>query len=260
MTRTATSPLFYRVITLAVVLAAWEVVGRRHLLFGDALPPASKAVASLLDLLREQSFWRSVGQTVLQWAGGLIGSALVAIPVGLLIGSGRLRFALTRSTIDFLRTIPPVMLLPLFVLIWGTGASMVILLAIYAAVWPMLIQTISGVRAVDSLTLETARVFKIGPWRTFWKVLLPAVSPFVFSGLRVSAVISLFIAVVCELVAGSHGVGQLLTAAQLAGDAPGIYALIFVTGFLGLLINAGVSRVECRVLAWHPSQEKGVTS
>lgn len=260
MTSAVRHPVLYRVLTLGLILAAWEVVGRRHLLFGDALPPASGAVRALVDLVRESDFWRSVAETGVQWAGGLLASCLIAIPLGLFLGSGRLRFAGTRSTIDFLRTIPPVMLLPLFVLIWGSGPSMVILLAIYAAVWPMLIQTISGVRAVESLTLDTARVFRISARRRFWRVLLPAVSPFVFSGLRVSAVISLFIAIVCELVAGSPGLGHLLTQAQLAGDAPGIYALIFVTGCLGLLINAGVSALEGRVLAWHPSQSKELTS
>lgn len=260
MTRRARRPVVYRVVTLVVLAVAWEMVGRRHLLFGDALPPATQAAGALITLVGEPSFWRGVVDTALQWAGGLAGSALVAIPLGLAIGAGRLRFSLTRSTIDFLRTIPPVMLLPLFVLIWGSGPSMVMLLAIYAAVWPMLIQTIAGVRAVETLTLDTARVFQISPWRRFVRVLLPAVSPFVFSGLRVSAVISLFIAVVCELVAGSPGLGQLLTQAQLAGDAALIYALIFVTGCMGLLINTGVGQVEGRVLAWHPSQVKERTS
>lgn len=255
MTSGRTLPLAgLRIATIAVLLLAWELAGRGGLLFGNALPPVSDVARSLGQSAGSSVFWAAVLDTVLQWAGGLAGSVLLGIPLGLLIGYRSLTFRSTRTTIDFLRTIPPVMLLPLFVLVLGSGPRMVVLLAIYAAIWPVLVQTISGVRAVESLTMDTARVFHISATRRFHSILLPAVSPFVFSGLRVSAVIALFIAIVCELVAGSPGLGQLMTQAQLAGDSPGIYAYILATAVIGLLINAAVGLLERRALAWHESQ------
>jgi ABC-type nitrate/sulfonate/bicarbonate transport system permease component len=243
-------------LAVAFCLGVWEVLGRTDALGHDALPPITLTVATLFDELGTGALWSPIGHTLVQWAIGLLGAIVVAIPLGLFLGSGRLRHRSTRSTIDFLRTIPPVMLLPLFVLVWGTGLKMVVLLAIYAAVWPMLTQTISGVRQLDEATLDTARIFHIGRRRRFSHVLLPAVSPYVTSGVRVSAVISLFIAVVCELVAGSPGLGQVLANAQLGGDTRLMWAVILTTGVLGVLINAVFRTAEGRLLVWHPAYAK----
>lgn len=237
-------------------LALWEVLGRTDALGEDVLPPFLDTLSALGQAAGTAQFWTDVQSTLVQWLIGLVGAALVAIPLGLLLGSGRLRHRTTRSTIDFLRTIPPVMLLPLFVLIWGTGLKMVVLLSIYAAMWPMLTQTISGVRQIEQATLDTVTVFKIGRRRRFLRVMLPSVSPFVTSGVRVSAVISLFIAIVCELVAGSPGLGQSLAQAQLGGDAALMCALILVTGLLGILINFVFQTAENKMLAWHPAYAK----
>jgi ABC-type nitrate/sulfonate/bicarbonate transport system permease component len=213
-------------------------------------------LATLGSSLNEASFWNATADTLIQWALGLVGAVVIAIPIGIILGSGRLRHRLTRSTIDFLRTIPPVMLLPLFVLVWGTGLKMVMLLSIYAAVWPILIQTIVGVHQMDPATLDTVTVFRIGRMRRFFKVLLPATSPFIASGVRVSAVISLFIALVCELVAGSPGLGKVLATAQLSGDSRQIWAVILMSGVLGILINAVFRTAEYRLLIWHPAYAK----
>lgn len=247
-------------VTVLGFLVLWEVLGRTDALGNHVLPPFSDTFEALTTTARGTEFWTAIGDTMAQWAVGLAGAVVVAIPLGLLLGSGPIRRRSTRTTIDFLRTIPPVMLLPLFVLIWGTGLNMVVFLAIYAAVWPMLTQTITGVSQIEEQTLDTVTVFRIGPWRRFTQVLLPAVSPFITSGVRISAIISLFIAVVCELVAGSPGLGALLARAQLGGDSPLMFALILVTGVIGVLINVTFQAAESRLLAWHPAYAKGNAS
>lgn len=251
------SALVARIVFLILFLLLWEAAGRSNAPALGAIAPVSAVLTSWAGYATAGTFWSAIGSTLLQWAVGLLLAVVVAVPAGLLIGSSRLGTDYTRSTIDILRTIPPVMLLPLFVLVWGSGLQMVALLALYAAVWPLLTQTIAGVAAIESLTLDTARVFHISAWRRFAYIKLPAVAPFMFSGLRVSAVISLFIAVVCELIAGSPGLGGLLTDAQLAGDHAGIFALIITAGLLGVLINAVVAVAEMRILVWHESQNQG---
>ncbi|WP_182349249.1 ABC transporter permease [Tomitella gaofuii] len=242
--------------TLVAFALIWQWLGVIDAFGHNVLPTFTDTMRALGEVVTTGQFWQNVRHTMVQWAIGLIGAALIAIPVGLFLGRGRLRHRSTRTTIDFLRTIPPVMLLPLFVLVWGTGLQMVVLLAIYAAVWPMLTQTIDGVRQIEQMTLDTATVFKISRRRTFFKVLLPSVAPFITSGVRVSAVISLFIAIVCELVAGSPGLGQALAQAQHGGDSPLMVALILVTGVLGVLINLVFRYGERRLLAWHPTYAK----
>lgn len=246
----------YGTLTIVAILIGWEILGRTQALGSDVLPPFVDTAKALGQALGSQEFWGAVWDTLVQWGLGLVCATLVAIPAGVLIGRTGLVYRSTRSSIDFLRTIPPVMLLPLFVLVWGTGLLMVALLAVYAAVWPMLTQTITGVRQIEPATLDTARIFKIGPRRRFFRVFLPAVTPFITSGFRVSAVICLFIAIVCELVAGSPGLGQELAQAQLAGDPALMCGLILMTGVLGVLINATFKVVEARLLSWHPLYAK----
>lgn len=243
-------------VVLVAFVGVWQWFGVAEVLGHDVLPPFTTTMSALGDVITTAEFWTNVRATMAQWALGLAGAAVIAIPVGLFLGRGRLRYYMTRTTIDFLRTIPPVMLLPLFVLVFGTGIDMVALLATYAAVWPMLTQTIDGVRRIDPATIDTAVVYGIRPWRRFWQVLLPSVGPFITSGVRVSAVISLFIAIVCELVAGSPGVGRALGDAQLGGDAALMVALILVTGVLGIVINAIFKFSESRLLSWHPGYGK----
>lgn len=243
-------------LTVVAAMALWQWLGAVDALGHSVLPTFTDTMRAMGSAVTTAEFWLDVRSTTVQWALGLIGAAIIAIPLGLVIGRGRIRHQSTRTTIDFLRTIPPVMLLPLFVLVWGTGLQMVVLLAIYAAVWPMLTQTIDGVRQIDEMTLDTAAVFHIGWWRRFWKVLLPAVSPFIVSGVRISAVISLFIAIVCELVAGSPGLGQALAQAQLGGDTALMCALILVTGVMGIGINFLFKYLERYLLAWHPTYAK----
>lgn len=246
----------YGALTVVAFLVLWEVLGRTRALGSDVLPPFLDTANALGQALSSPAFWGAVGHTMVQWGVGLVCATLVAVPAGVVIGRTGLAYRSTRSTIDFLRTIPPVMLLPLFVLVWGTGLLMVVLLAVYAAVWPMLTQTITGVRQIEPATLDTARIFKIGPLRRFFRVFLPAVTPFITSGFRVSAVICLFIAIVCELVAGSPGLGQQLAHAQLAGDTALMCGLILVTGVLGVMINATFKVAEARLLSWHPLYAK----
>lgn len=246
----------YGTLTVVAFLILWEILGRAKALGSDVLPPFLDTANALGLALGSPEFWGAVRDTLVQWGIGLVCATLVAVPAGVAIGRTGLVYRSTRSSIDFLRTIPPVMLLPLFVLVWGTGLLMVALLAVYAAVWPMLTQTIAGVRQIEPATLDTARVFKIGPRRRFFRVFLPAVTPFITSGFRVSAVICLFIAIVCELVAGSPGLGQQLANAQLAGDTALMCALILVTGLLGMGINATFKVAEARLLSWHPLYAK----
>lgn len=251
-----TAKAAYGAVTVLAVLVLWEVLGRTRALGSDVLPPFLDTANALGTSVRSPEFWSAVGDTMVQWGIGLACATLVAVPAGILIGRTGRVYRSSRSTIDFLRTIPPVMLLPLFVLVWGTGLLMVALLAVYAAVWPMLTQTITGVRQIEPATLDTARIFKIGPRRRFFRVFLPAVTPFITSGFRVSAVICLFIAIVCELVAGSPGLGQQLAHAQLAGDTALMCGLILVTGVIGIAINATFKVAEARLLSWHPLYAK----
>jgi ABC-type nitrate/sulfonate/bicarbonate transport system permease component len=159
----------------------------------------------------------------------------------------------TASTIEFLRPIPSVALIPLAVLLYGTELRSVLLLVVYASFWQVLIQVLYGIQDVDPVAEETARAYDLGTWARIRHVLWPTALPYVMTGVRLAAAVALILAITAELVIGAPGLGSRIAVAQTSQAVPEMYALVVVTGLLGLLINVGARAVERRALAWHQS-------
>jgi ABC-type nitrate/sulfonate/bicarbonate transport system permease component len=161
--------------------------------------------------------------------------------------------AVTASTVEFLRPIPSVALIPLAVLLYGTALQSTLLLVVYAAFWQVLVQVLYGVADVDPVADETARSYRLGPWARVRYVLWPTALPYVFTGVRLAAAVALVLAVTTELIIGSPGLGAEIGVAQSSNAVPTMYALIVVTGLLGVGINIAARLAERRLLAWHQS-------
>ena len=189
-----------------------------------------------------------------------LGIAIAAgVPAGLLIGSSRWAYRALRVPIEFLRPIPSVALIPLAVLIYGTGLESKVFLAAFASFWPLLIQTIYGVQDVDPVATDTARAFGLGRFARMWRVTVPSAVPYIATGIRISSAVALILAVTAELVIGSAGLGREINTASSGGNVELMYALIIATGLLGWALNLAAQAVEKRVLHWHPSQWGAVT-
>ena len=238
---------------LAGLVAVVEVIPRVGLVSADYLPPSSRIFAALGDEATDGEFWQAVGDTLIGWAVGLVIAVVAGVVLGILIGAVPLLRAATASTVEFLRPIPSVALIPLAVLLFGTDLGSTLLLVVYASFWQVLIQVLYGVADVDPVADETARSFRFTPWARIRYVLWPTALPYVFTGIRLAASVALVLAVTAELVIGSPGLGALIGVAQSSGAVPTMYALIVVTGLLGVAINLAARTVERRALAWHQS-------
>ncbi|MCM4079769.1 ABC transporter permease [Paractinoplanes hotanensis] len=238
---------------LAGLLVLVEALPRLGLVNDDYLPPTSRIAAALGDELVTGEFWRAVGDTLTGWAIGLLIAVAAGVVVGILIGAVPVLRAATASTIEFLRPIPSVALIPLAVLLYGTDLGSTLLLVVYAAFWQVLVQVLYGVADVDPIADETARSFRFGPWARVRYVLWPTALPYVFTGVRLAASVALVLAVTAELVIGAPGLGKSIAVAQTSGAVPLMYALIAVTGLLGVGINLAARVFERRSLAWHQS-------
>ena len=216
-------------------------------------PPTSSVLAALGDSVIRQSFWQSVGQTLTAWSIGLAIAVIAGAVLGILIGSLPIVREATSSTIEFLRPIPSVALIPLAVLIFGTQIQSTLLLVVYAAFWQVLIQVIAGVRDVDPVALDTARTFGLSTAARLRYVYWPTALPFLMTGIRLAATVALVLTITAGLVIGSPGLGNEIDVARQSGNVDSMYALIVVSGTLGVLINLLVRAVERKVLAWHPS-------
>ncbi|QUC57825.1 ABC transporter permease [Streptomyces sp. A2-16] len=238
---------------LAAFLALGEAVPRLGLVKEEYFPPTSRIARAFADELSDDTFWTALGDTLTGWALGLAIAATAGIVIGVVLSVvPHLREA-TASTIEFLRPIPSVALIPLAVLLYGSELRSVLLLVVYASFWQVLIQTLYGVQDVDPVADETARSYGLGTWARVRHVLWPTALPYVMTGVRLAAAVALILAITGELVIGAPGLGARIAVAQNSQAVPEMYALIVVTGLLGLLINVGARTVERRALAWHQS-------
>ena len=238
---------------LAAFLALGEAVPRLGLVKEAYFPPTSRIAGALADELADPAFWSALGDTLTGWALGLTIAVGAGVVAGVVISIvPHLREA-TSSTIEFLRPIPSVALIPLAVLLYGTELRSVLLLVVYAAFWQVLVQTLYGVQDVDPVAEETARSYGLGTWARVRHVLWPSALPYVMTGVRLAAAVALILAITAELVIGAPGLGRRIAVAQTSQAVPEMYALIVVAGLLGLVVNVGARTVERRALAWHQS-------
>ncbi len=246
------------VLTTALVLGVAELLSRLEVVPPEYFPPVSEVARRLLELAGELAFWQALGQTVGQALTGLGLAVCFAVPLGLLTGLSRTADDLTAYAVELLRPVPSVALIPLAILVVGTGRELAVVLAAFASAWPLLLQTRYGLHEVDPTVMDTARVYGL-PWygRLRW-ILLPSAAGHIATGLRLSASLAIILAITAELIAGSPGLGRGISLAQSAGDEVTMYAHVVATGLLGVVVSLGLLAAERRVLAWHPSHRREV--
>ncbi|MDP9796688.1 ABC-type nitrate/sulfonate/bicarbonate transport system permease component [Catenuloplanes nepalensis] len=230
-----------------------EVIPRAGLVPSRYLPPAAEIAVALGGELADAGFWAALRDTLSGWVLGLLIAAVAGVVLGLLIGAVPVLRELTASTIEFLRPIPSVALIPLVVVLYGASLQSKLVLVVYAAFWQMLVQVLYGVRDVDPVADETARAYGLGRAARIRHVLWPTALPYVMTGLRLAAAVALILCVTGELGIGAPGLGARIAVAQSSGAIPDLYALIVVTGLLGVAINVGARAVERHALRWHQS-------
>lgn len=234
--------------------AMLELAVRAGLLPGAWFPPPTEIVPAFAGLVTTGELFAPVGQTLQGWVLGILAATVVAVPLGVLIGSSDLAHRMSRFLLEFLRPIPPVALIPAAVLIFGSNLDMKVFLIAFGTFWPVLLQTVYGVHDVDPTARDTARSYGLGRRAVLWRITLPSALPYLATGLRIAAAIGLILAVTSEIVVGVPGIGVRITDAQSAGGAEALmYAWILAAGLLGWVLNGLLQTAERRLLHWHTS-------
>lgn len=237
-------------VTTLALLAVAEVLSRTGVL-PEEVPPVTEVLAAGWQLVPTAKFATSLGATLAQVAVGLVIGAVVGVAAGLALGAVPLLYRLTHHVLDFLRFIPAVVYLPVLVLLMGATARTAFLLAALGTVWPMLFQAYYGVAGVSTVLADTARVFGLRRHQRLAHVVLPAVSPFVATGLRISASHALVVVVAVQLITSIPGLGRDIAVYAANAVYPRMYALVAVVGLVGVVLNAVLAAVERRTLHWH---------
>lgn len=240
----------HRGAALLALAAVWEGAPRAGLVDRVFLPPLSEVLAAWWALLRSGQLADHVGASLTRSLAGLALAVLGAIPLGLLIGWYRPLADLLGPLLEVFRNTAALALLPVFVLILGLGETSKIALVVYACSWPILLNTIAGVKGVDPLLVRSARSMGLDHLRLFQKVILPAAVPTIFTGVRLAGAYSILVLVAAEMVGAKAGLGYLINYAQYNFAIPDMYAGIITISAIGLVVNQLLVAGERRFSTW----------
>jgi ABC-type nitrate/sulfonate/bicarbonate transport system permease component len=242
------------VLSFAFAMAFWQVFSASGVVREQDLPSMTATMGELWGLVQTGSFWAAFLQTARGWAIGLGLATLLAVPIGFVLGLSDLAGRAFRVPVEFLRPIPSAALIPLLFLTLGPTLESEVFLAAFGAFWPILVQTMYGVRDVDPVAIDTARSFGVPTRERLWRITLPSAVPYIATGMRIASAVALILAFTAELFMGTPGLGKLLNYAQSYGLTTQLYALALATGVLGVCTHVLFTAAERRALRWHPSQ------
>ncbi|MFC4013065.1 ABC transporter permease [Nonomuraea purpurea] len=237
---------------VAGFLLVWQVLGMSGLV--TWLPTAADTLARTVTLAVDPDFLADLQGTLTAAAIGLPLSILVAVPIGLLLGTVPVVEEMTRVFVEFLRPIPSVALIPLALFFFQPELNAKVALIVFAASWPILINTMYGMRDVDPVGKETLRSFGFGSAAVILRVSLPSAAPFISTGIRLAASITLILAISVEyIVGGAVGIGGFLIEASTGVGADAmidVIAALVWAGAIGLVVNILLVRAERRLFRW----------
>ncbi|MBS1160123.1 MAG: Binding-protein-dependent transport system inner rane component [Proteobacteria bacterium] len=254
-----------------LLLLLWEA-GSRLGLFSEVLLPSPTAVAIKWWAYLLPGQPQEAGQSYLAWlfsgelphdaysslfrviTGFLIGAGL-ALPFGLLMGASPRIYDLFNPLMQILRPIPPIAYIPLAILWFGLGNPPSFFLIAIGAFFPVLMNTIAGVRQVDGIFLRAARNLGASQWTMFTRVILPAATPYILAGVRIGIGTAFIVVIVSEMIAVNDGLGFRILEAREFMWSDKIIAGMITIGLLGLAIDTGVSRLNNHLLRWHRGLE-----
>lgn len=230
----------------ALVLGAVEWWARTVGSASDSVAPPSAAIASLLGAMGDNSLLSATAFTLGSAAAGLAIGCVLGIVFGSVLGLSRRAASMSFFSIELLRPIPSVALIPLAMLVYGFGYRMEISVVAFATFWPMLILTQAAVQQVEPQLLEVSRALQLSQRARFTSIVLPAMVPRLFVALRLGVAIALVVAVTVEIAANPNGMGYALMIAQQSLDPALMLAWLAWIGIVGYAINAASQRLQIR--------------
>ncbi|WP_160051395.1 ABC transporter permease [Nocardiopsis sp. FR26] len=214
-------------------------------------PTPDLIAAAFAELWFSERFFADVLPSLARLATGFALAALLGVGLGVLLGlSARVR-ALAEPVLEFLRAIPPPVLVPLMILLAGVNDSMKVLVIVSGCVWPILLNTVEGVRAVDPVLADTARCYGIHGTTRLRVLVLRSASPQIMAGLRQALALAIILMVISEMFASSSGLGFAIVQFQRTFAIPEMWAGMVLLGLVGFVLSALFELVEGRALGWY---------
>lgn len=236
---------------LVLFFAGWQIASTAGWLNAAIIPPLDKIFVALWNGITQGALLGDITIS-LQRAGLAFAAAIVVgIPLGLFMGQIRPLEQALDPILQLFRQTSALALYPIFILLLGLGETSKVFVIFWAALFPILLSTISGVKEVDTKLLEMARTFGAGRLTLFYRVIVPASVPSIFIGLRLSATTALLLLIAAEMIGANQGIGFRVMNAQYNFQIPMMFAAIFLLAFAGLLANAILVVLQRRLCRWN---------
>ena len=240
----------FGLLSILGAMLLWELICRAGLVNLSLLPPPSQIAPALWKILASGSFLTPLGQTLGMLLIGYTIACMAGVALGLLMGCSDYLYGLLEPLVEVIRPIPKPALIPAMVVFLGIGAGMKITMVALAALFPVLINTLQGVRGVDPVLLATARTLGCSRLATIRKIILPASLPMILTGMRVSLSMGLVLVILAEMLAAESGIGFLILDLQRSFQVRPMYAWIVILAAVGLTLNMLFELVEDRAVPW----------
>jgi ABC-type nitrate/sulfonate/bicarbonate transport system permease component len=237
------------VAVFVATLGVWEAWARSE---GSILtPPASSVAETAWEVWPTTQFLTGVGASLTRLAAGFVIGAGVGIALGLLMGSSRHARRTLEPLVEFARAMPAIAIAPAAIVLLGLGDAMQITVIAFALCFPVLVNTLEGVRAVSPEVRDTASMLQVGPVERTFRIYLPGALPSIVAGLRVAVSLGLVAVVISEFVGEGDGLGRYIRLQQTEFNVNEMYCGILFLGLLGYVLNRLFLLAEHHVLSWH---------
>lgn len=257
MSTAITRKIVLGITGLILAVLAWHLSATGPMK-GSPLPTPEEVFSATIDLVQRLEFWSSLAVTMVMAAKGFALALLVGVMLGMAVGWFGMVGKAMSFIIEFLKPIPPIVIMPLAILVFGPTQKMGEFLVFYGCLLPILYQTAAGVRETDPVAIQTSRSYGVGTGEILGRVVLPSASAFIATAVRTAIPIALIVSVVTGLLGGGPGLGYEIQRALSANETAELYGLVLVLGTVGLLLQLLSGGIEGSILKWHPSYRKVV--
>lgn len=242
---------------VVVALAVWDVLLRSGTVEFETIPGPTETAIAWIDALASGDLMAATGHTLRVFVFSFVVASLAGVVLGTAIGLSRSAYGYLHGVLEFFRFVPPVALIPVVLLITGFTDRSEVLIAGFASLWPVLLNTASGVESVDPQLRDLGRSLSLSRRRMLFKLVLPAALPTIAVGMRIAMSLALIMVITAEIVAIPRGLGRELVTASATLRPAHVYAYLISIGVVGALANLAFRVLEQRMFlrGWAPTGE-----
>lgn len=234
--------------TSALLLVIWEILVDTKIINYAYLPAPTAILHSASGMISSGILLSSLAHTVVATLIGWLIAAVVGVGLGVLLGLSRFAWVYSMSSVDALRSLPVVAFVPVAVIIFGFTTQSEVVVAAYAALWPILLNTLAGIQDTKIRLIEVGRCLQLTRLAQVWKLRLPAAAMHIITGLRLGLAVSLVLVLVAEMIGNPNGIGHELITDSNSLQPEKMFVSIFAVGLTGMILNAAIM-LGARVLA-----------